>query len=69
VKAEPAITTAELCRYASQTGVDMHLSGLETLLIGLEQRTLDPDQLERFARLLQYGERVVMGRVKVRRAA
>ena len=48
-------------------GVDMHLSSLQSLLMGLEQRSLDSDQLDRFARLLQYGEQTVMGRVKVRR--
>jgi len=65
---EPAITTEEPGQYVSRTAVDMHLSSVESLLIALEQRTLDPDQIDRFAQLLQYGERVVMARVKVRRS-
>ncbi len=48
-------------------GVDMHLSSLETLMIALEQRRLTEDQLDRFARILQYGERVALSRVRGKR--
>ena len=53
--------------HATHSGVDIHLSSLESLLIVLEQRKLDSEQMDRFARLLQYGERVVMARLKGRR--
>lgn len=50
--------------YATHNGVDIHLSSLESLLIVLEQRQLDGDQLDRFARLLQYGERMALTRAR-----
>ena len=53
--------------WATRKGIDMHLSSLESLLVALEQRDMDPEQVDRFARLLQYGERMALARLQRRR--
>ena len=52
--------------HAASVGIDMHLSSLETLMTALEQRALTEDQLDRFARILQYGERVALTTLRAR---
>ncbi|MCA1570863.1 MAG: hypothetical protein LC798_11200 [Chloroflexi bacterium] len=49
---------------ATTFGVDTHLDNIESLLIALRQRPMTDEQLDRYARLLQSGERDALRRVR-----
>ncbi len=62
-----SLSSAYLSTWVSRAGVDMMVSSVESLLIGLEQRELDTDQIDRLARVLQGGELHLLARLKRRR--
>ena len=48
-----------------RAGTDRFIDNLETLVYAIEQRTLEPDQVERLARILARAERDVLATAKL----